>query len=99
MEKDLQKAVTDRLVAGIDKSFDPCPLVGPKWFKTHPKGNPADYTFDTRKLAKAMGMKSEFVAKIVLKHTDFTGLGVEVKINSQGVIHVNFPASGAQPSK
>jgi hypothetical protein len=77
---------------GIDKSFDPCPLIGEKWFRHYPSGKPAHFTVDCRKLAKAMGMKPHGVCKIILRHTDLRPFGATVRVSEKGVVHVMLPA-------
>jgi hypothetical protein len=76
---------------GIDESFDPCPLIGEKWFRHYPSGQPAHFTFDARKLAKAMGMKPLGVGNIVLNHTDLSAFNATAKVSDNGVIHVTLP--------
>lgn len=84
---------------GIDKSFDPCPLIGDKWFRHYPSGQPAHFTFDARKLAKAMGMKPHGVGNIVLSHTDLSAFGATARVSDKGVIHVMLPTDDSESSE
>jgi hypothetical protein len=81
---------------GIDKSFDPCPLVGDKWFRHYPSGKPAHFTVDCRKLAKAMGMKPLTVGKIILSHTRLAPFGATARVSDNGVVHVMLPADESE---
>lgn len=75
----LKNELTKRFVAGIRKSFSPCPLIGPKWLQGFPGGRPADLRFfGVRKLAKALGQPAEQITGILLKNVSFEGLDVDV---------------------
>ena len=85
----LKETLTERFVSGIRKSFSPCPLIGPNWLQGFPKGKPADFRFfGVRKLAKALGLPTTEIVKILLKNVSFDGLEVDV-VSGEDVIDMN----------
>ncbi len=90
MAGEMHEKLTERFVKAIHKSFDPCPLIGPKWFRSYPTGKPADFRFAPRNLAKAMGMKVPMVARIVVRHLDLKGIDADVEILTDGTIDVTL---------
>ncbi len=95
MDSDRHERLSDKFIQAIKESFDPCPLVGRKWFKTHTRGTPADFTFETRNLAKAMGMKPSLVAKIVLRRVRLDNESARARVSREGDILVDFTLDAA----
>ena len=87
---DLRKTLLDRFVKGIRKSFDPCPLIGPKWLQEFPNGKPADFRFlGIVKLAKAMGYPPARVASILMRNVSLSGVDVDVSLTDDFLIDIN----------
>ena len=71
----------ERFIEAIRKSFRRTPLIGPKWFRFHPDGEPADFEFlGARKLAKALKRGPMAVAETIVGRLDLAGLDAEVRI-------------------
>ncbi|MCD4825576.1 MAG: hypothetical protein K8S55_13355 [Phycisphaerae bacterium] len=80
----------DRFIKGIRKSFDPCPLIGPKWLQEFPNGKPADFRFfGIVKLAKAMGYPPARVAQILMRNVSLGGIDVDVSVTDDFLIDIN----------
>lgn len=90
MPKDIEKLLTERFTSAIRKSFAPCPLIGPKWFRLNSGGRPADFQFvGLRKLAKAIGRGPKAIGLAVMRNLDLHGLGVaDVKLTGDDVVNV-----------
>jgi hypothetical protein len=104
MDSDRHQRLSGKFIQAIKESFDPCPLVGHKWFKTDPSGTDADFAFETRNLAKAMGMKPSLVAKIVLRRVRLENEGARARVSKDGDILLDFdaqtkPEPSAEPSE
>ena len=81
MLSELNEQITERFVKAIRKSFEPCPLIGPKWLQVYPNGRPADFRFvGIPKLAKAAGRPVDKTRQILMRNLSLTGLQVDMKI-------------------
>ena len=90
MNEALFEALKERFVKGIRKSFQPCPLIGPKWLQAYPYGRPADFRFfGIRKLAKATGRPTQKVVQMLMRNVSFAGLDVDVEIKGGLLIDIN----------
>jgi hypothetical protein len=90
MSSELSKQITERFVKAIQKSFKPCPLIGPKWLQEYPNGNPADFRFvGIPKLAKATGRSVDKARQILVKNLTLTGLSVDMEIVKGIYIDIN----------
>lgn len=74
---ELQEQIKQRFVNSIKKSFKPCPLIGPKWFRTSAK---TMRFIGVGKLAKATGTRESFVAKILQANLDLKGLHAKAEV-------------------
>jgi len=89
VENELFDVLKDRFIKGIRKSFQPCPLIGPKWLQQFPYGRPADFRFfGVRKLAKATGHPINHVLRVLTQNVSFEGLDVEVEIRGGMLIDI-----------
>jgi len=77
---DIQAVLTARFIAAIRKSFNPCPLLSPKWFKYYPNGKPADFQFTgLYKLAKATTRPQALITQMIIKNLDLKGVEADVR--------------------
>ncbi len=94
----MQDELKERFVQAIRKSFQPCPLIGEKWFCFHPDGEPADLQFvGCDKLAKAMGMNRKTIAQTIVKNLYLRELKASIEITSDDRINIRLeknPGSG-----
>ena len=89
MENELFDVLKDRFIKGIRKSFQPCPLIGPKWLQQFPYGRPADFRFfGVRKLSKATGHPINHILRVLTQNVSFEGLDVEVEIRGGMLIDI-----------
>jgi hypothetical protein len=87
--RELHETLNERFVAGIEKSFTPCPLIGPRWLQSFPKGKPADFRFfGIRKLSKAIGRPADVILATLMKNVSFDGLDVNVRLRDGMYIDV-----------
>jgi hypothetical protein len=78
VENELFDVLKDRFIKGIRKSFQPCPLIGPKWLQEFPYGRPADFRFfGVRKLSKATGHPINHILRVLTQNVSFEGLEVD----------------------
>jgi hypothetical protein len=76
-----EQVLRQRFHDAIRKSFEPCPLVGPKWFNYDTQGELPSFQFTgMSKLAKAVGMRIDFVAQKVFDNLNLRGLPMEPRI-------------------
>jgi len=67
----------------------PTPLIGEKWFRFHPKGEPADLEFTgIPKLAKASGLPVDKVAKKVVGKLSEETLNSQIELTEDHTILV-----------
>jgi hypothetical protein len=86
----IQEELTQRFVAAIRKSFQPCPLIGPKWFQLV-EGPPPQFQFTALgKLAKAVCKNPLRVAQTVARNLDLGGLPVAEVVPGESGITVNL---------
>lgn len=86
-----------RLVNAIAKSFSPCPLIGPKWFRYVGGKNPSYQFVGTAKLAKATCGEPKRVAKAIITNLSLAGLSVAAQIDSNAAIVITAKAAKAPP--
>ena len=88
---DMQKLLTDRFVQAIKKSFAPCPLIGPKWFRLLAEDRPPRFCFSgSRKLAKATKDSPEAIVQRLLDNLDLSDLEVNVRTAKNWDVNVFF---------
>ncbi|MCK5114626.1 MAG: hypothetical protein KAR11_07690 [Phycisphaerae bacterium] len=91
MSSKLHEQIAERFIKAVRKSFEPCPLIGPKWLQEYPKGHPADFRFvGLPKLAKAAGRSIERTQQIFMKNLSLNGLDVDVKIVEGRYVDLNI---------
>jgi hypothetical protein len=91
--EEIPRQLQERFIAAIRASFEPCPLIGPKWFRWRAEGNPPRFEFTgARRLAKALGgMKTEKVNQKILRKARLDELGLDPVIRKNGDVHVPVP--------
>lgn len=90
-KQDIQAVLTARFIAAIRDNFQPCPLLGEKWFKYNASGKPVDFEFlGIARLAKAVGEKPEKVAHMLVSKLDLKGLRADVTIRADYTIAVTI---------
>ncbi len=100
MENELFDVLKDRFIKGIRKSFQPCPLIGPKWLQQFPYGRPADFRFfGVRKLSKATGHPINHILRVLTQNVSFEGLEVEVEIRGGMLIDIWREGTRPKPRK
>jgi hypothetical protein len=100
VENELFDVLKDRFIKGIRKSFQPCPLIGPKWLQKFPYGRPADFRFfGVRKLSKATGYPINHILRVLTQNVSFEGLDVEVEIRGGMLIDIWREGTRPKPRK
>ena len=90
MSSELNEQIRERFIKAIQKSFKPCPLIGPKWLQEYPNGRPADFRFiGIPKLAKAAGRSVEKTRQILMKNLSLKSLNVDMEIIKGCYIDLN----------
>lgn len=102
MARTFEELAKAQLVKAIKKTFpDPTPLIGEKWFKYHPEGQPADMEFTgTARLAKATGAPAKKVANNLIRNLELDKLGCEAQVAKNYDILLRRkvrPEGGARP--
>lgn len=88
--QELRETLNERLVAGIRRSFTPCPLIGPNWLQWFPDGKPAEFRFfGVRKLAKALGQPAGAVMAALMKNVSFEGLEIDIRLQEGVFIDID----------
>ncbi len=88
---DIEKELIKRFAEAIKKSFEPCPLIGPKWLVRLPEGKSADFRYmGMPKLAKATGKHIESVVKHVIRNLDLSGLNASISVDPEGLVDVKI---------
>jgi len=86
-----QDQIKDRFTRAIKKSFRPCPLIGPKWFRFYASGEPADFQFiGCQKLAKAMGKDPRFVAQTIIRNLYLRDIDAAIEMTADARISLRF---------
>jgi len=100
MAEDMKKLLTDRFTKAVQKSFSPCPLIGPRWFRYRGDGRPRCFQFTgASKLTKATGFKLESVVQRIVEHLDVKDLDVAVEVADDGTNNVKLNEKpGASPT-
>ena len=87
----IEEILRQRFTKAIKKTFEICPLIGPKWLRSCPSREQADFEFiGIPKLAKAMGMEISFVEKLVLKNLDKRGIDAEFALTATGKVRITL---------
>jgi hypothetical protein len=86
-----------RLVDAIAKSFSPCPLIGPKWFRYVGGENPSYLFIGTAMLAKATCGQPKRVAQILIANLSLAGLPVTAQVDSNASIIITALAAKTPP--
>ncbi len=89
----IRDELQQRLVDAIAKSFSPCPLIGPKWFRYVGGKNPSYQFVGTAKLAKATCGEPKRVAKALLTNLSLVGLSVAAQVDSNATIIITAKAA------
>ena len=101
--KDFEDIAKEQLVKAIRKALPkPTPLIGEKWFRFHPNGQPADLEFTgIGKLAKATGLPIDRIAKKVIRNLSAQTLESEIELTEDFRILVrrNDKAEGGEKSQ
>ena len=91
MPKDMSEMLTERFKQAVTQSFEPCPLIGPKWFRYCETAIPPYFQFTgVTKLAKATGINCAMVAKRIVEHLDVSDLDAEVGVSDEFNINVRL---------
>ncbi len=84
---DIEQVLKTRLIEAIRKSLSPCPLIGEKWFKFRPSGNPAHMIFTgIGKLSKATKCRPQRLSDTIINNIDRSGINVSVWTKGDGTI-------------
>jgi hypothetical protein len=96
---EVRDELQQRLVDAIARSFTPCPLIGPKWFRYVGGKNPSYQFIGTAKLAKATCGEPKRVAKVLLGRLNLAGLPVSMaaQISADSNIFITTKAPKAPP--
>lgn len=86
-----------RIVAAIAKSFSPCPLIGPKWFRYVGGNNPSYQFTGIGRLAKATCGQPKRVAQILVSNLSLVGLPVAAQVDSNSTIIITSTAAQTLP--
>ena len=93
---DIEDKLTRRFVQAIRRSYEPCPLIGPKWFRYNPSGKPAHFQFlGAAKLAKAASGVPRGALARIMKNLNLRDLGARAEIAGQE-IRVYLPEGAGQ---
>lgn len=86
---DIEQILKSRLIEAIKKSLNPCPLIGEKWFKFRPGGNPAHMIFiGVAKLSKASKCRPERLSNTIVDKFNRDGINVSIWAKGDGTILV-----------
>jgi hypothetical protein len=90
---DIEDKLKRRFSQAIRRSYDPCPLIGPKWFQYNPDGKPAHFQFvGGKKLAKAASGSPRMALRRVLKNLNVRDLNARAEIVGQEIhVHIEGP--------
>jgi hypothetical protein len=95
--EELRQTLADRFAQGIRKTFSPCPLIGPKWMQTCPKGKPADFQYiGIRKLAKAIGCSPGRILQKIMPNISLGDLDVDVQVTDDFTVLIKRAAKISQ---
>ena len=98
MARDISEMLTERFKQAVAKSFEPCPLIGPKWFRYCETAVPPYFQFTgVTKLAKATGIKRTMVSQRIVEHLDVSDLDVVVSVSEEFNINVRVGEQGKAP--
>lgn len=87
----VEELLTDRFIKAVKKSFQPCPLIGPKWFSYNDKISPPCFQFTgVKSLAKATSSQQRAIAERVLRNLDTSGIDADVEITPEFKINLKF---------
>jgi len=88
--KEFEDIAKEHFVKAIKNALPkPTPLIGSKWFRFHPNGEPADLEFTgIRKLAKASGVAIGRVAKQVVGNLSAETLNCQIELTEDHIILV-----------
>ena len=83
-----EKVARNQLVQAIKKVLPkPTPLIGGKWFRFHPGGEPAHLEFTgVRKLAKATGIGADHIAGRIVKNLSIEALDADIEVTEDHTI-------------
>ena len=88
---DIKQVLTERFTEAIRKSLPKNPLIGPKWFKLHPNGKPADFQFTgCTRLAKATTLRPHRVVDKILKAVDLKDIASKIETTDDFKINVTL---------
>ncbi len=88
---DMKEVLTERFTEAIKKSLPKTPLIGPKWFKLHANGKPADFQFaGCTKLAKATTLRPHRVVEKILRNLDLKDIASKVEPTPDFKINVTL---------
>ncbi len=84
---DIEQVLKDRLIEAIKKSLNPCPLIGEKWFKFRPSGDPAHMMFTgIAKLSKATKCRPQRLSETIINNFNHDGINVSIRTKGDGTI-------------
>ena len=66
----ISEQIKERIIAAIAKSYQPCPLIGPKWFQTPQTGHVGFEFVGAGKLAKAVHRTKQEVCRDIMANFD-----------------------------
>jgi len=100
MADNVEELLKKRFIEAIRKSFQPCPLIGPKWFHYDTKADPPCFRFwGLRRLAKALGMRPEKLAERLVKEVDLGGVKAQASVEADSSIVVRLSEGKGPVSK
>ena len=92
---DIRQLIRQRFTQAIAKSYQPCPLIGPSWFRFRPASEPTSFQFTgCQKLAKALCRTPARVAQKIVANLCLDGIAADVKITEDDKIILNFKPGG-----
>ena len=88
--KEFEDIAKEHFVKAIKNALPkPTPLIGGKWFRFHPDGEPADLEFTgIRKLAKASGVVIDRIAKQIVGNLSAETLNSQIELTEDYTILV-----------
>lgn len=88
--KEFEDTAKEHFVKAIQNALPkPTPLIGGKWFRFHPNGEPVDLEFTgLPKLAKASGLPIDRVAKQVVRRLSAETLNCHIELTDDYMILV-----------